>query len=261
MHTCIDLPAWKLCLDLGACSEAALLRKTVLFTHAHIDHMGAVAWHAAMRELRGMPAPTYVVPAGNVEAFEGVFEAWRKLDRSKLPHTTVALSVGEEHKLRNGLVARPFRSVHRIFTQGYSLWATRKQLRAEYRGRSSEEIRRLRVEEGVEVDESVESAELAFCGDTTIEVVELEEVVRTARVLVLECTFLDDKVTAESARDKGHVHLDEIIERAELFENEAILLTHFSARYRAQDVRRILANKLPPGLVERVTPLLAGFGE
>jgi len=78
---------------------------------------------------------------------------------------------------------------------------------------------------------------------------------------VLECTFLDDKVTAESARDKGHVHLDEIIERAELFENEAILLTHFSARYRAQDVRRILANKLPPGLVERVTPLLAGFGE
>lgn len=259
MHTCIDLPAWKLCVDLGACSEEAIQRKTVLFTHAHIDHMGAVAWHCSMRELRGMPPPTYVVPSANEEAFEGLFEAWRKLDRSDMPHRTVALAPGDEHVVRNDLVARPFRSPHRVLTQGYALWSHKRQLRAEFRGLPEANIRRLRVDEGVDVSEVLEVPEFAFCGDTTIEVVEREEVVRQARVLVLECTFLDERVSVESAREKGHVHLDEIIERAELFQNEAIVLSHFSARYRARDVRRILAERLPAGLIERVVPLLIGF--
>ena len=51
--------------------------------------------------------------------------------------------------------------------------------------------------------------------------------------MILECTFLDDRVSVAECRAKGHVHLDEIVERADLFENEAILLTHFSARYSA----------------------------
>jgi ribonuclease Z len=69
-------------------------------------------------------------------------------------------------------------------------------------------------------------------------------------------TFLDDRVPVAEARAKGHVHLDEVVERAELFENEALLFTHFSARYRPAEVRAILAARLPPALAERVTPLL-----
>ena len=53
----------------------------------------------------------------------------------------------------------------------------------------------------------------------------------------------------------GHIHLDEICERAELFENEAILLTHFSARYTRHEIASLLEKKLPPSLADRVTPL------
>ena len=63
-------------------------------------------------------------------------------------------------------------------------------------------------------------------------------------------------VSVAECRDKGHVHLDELAERAELLENEAVLLTHFSARYTAAEVQSLIARRLPPGLASRVTALI-----
>jgi ribonuclease Z len=48
------------------------------------------------------------------------------------------------------------------------------------------------------------------------------------------------------------MHLDDFIERADRFQNELIVLAHFSTRYNAQEVRRVVDGKLPPGLRERV---------
>ena len=126
----------------------------------------------------------------------------------------------------------------------------------EYAGLSSEEVGRLRTREGVRVTEVQERCELAFTGDTSIEVVEREEVVRTARVLVIECTFLDERVSPEGARESGHVHLDDLARHADALENEAIVLTHFSSRYTDKQVRELLAARLPGPLRGRVRPLL-----
>jgi ribonuclease BN (tRNA processing enzyme) len=52
--------------------------------------------------------------------------------------------------------------------------------------------------------------------------------------------------------------LFEIAERAELFENEALLFTHFSSRYTNEEIVAALDQRLPAKLRERVTPLLAG---
>ncbi len=259
VETCIHLPRWKVAFDIGRCPPRVLGCPTVLFTHAHMDHMGGVAYHAATRALRKLAPPTYVVPRANVEDFERLFEVWRALDRSAMDHTTVPLAPGEEHVLPNQLRARPFRSPHTAPCQGYALWSRKEKLRPEYHGLPGEELARLR-REGVGLSQTVETPELAFSGDTLIDVVEREEVVRRARVLILETTFVDGRVSVEECRAKGHVHLDELAERAPLFENEAILLTHFSARYQAHEIRAALEARLPPALRERVTPLLGAHG-
>src|SRR5688572_20883811 len=108
LETCIDLPGFKVAFDLGRVPDFAVARETILFTHAHMDHMGGVAWHCATRSLRGMKPPTYLVPAENVDAFESLFAAWRRLDRSDLKHTTIAIAPGDEHVLPNQRVVRPF---------------------------------------------------------------------------------------------------------------------------------------------------------
>ncbi len=258
IETFLGLPQFKLAFDIGRCPPEAVRYKHILFTHAHMDHMGGVAYHAATRALRRMPAPTYVLPHTEVAGFEALFAAWRQLDGSDLPHTRVALRPGDEHVLRKDLIARPFRSPHRAPCQGYLVSLRRRKLDPEFADLPPGAIASLR-REGRRITRDQETVEVAFTGDTRIDVLDTVPELRTARLLILETTFLDDRVSVDECRSKGHVHLDEVLARADLFQNEAILLTHFSARYRARDVRGILNERLPPSLAERVTPLLEGF--
>src|SRR5437667_379250 len=129
--------------------------------------------------------------------------------------------------------------LHRAPCQGYATLSRRTRLASRLRGAPQAEIDAARLR-GETITEPVEIVEVAFPGDTLIEVVENEAVVRTAKLLILECTFLDDRVSVAECRAKGHVHLDEIADRADLFENEAILLTHFSARYSSPEIVALL---------------------
>jgi ribonuclease Z len=254
-ETCIQIPSWKLCFDIGRCPPSTKSLPRVLFTHAHCDHMGGVIHHTAMRNLLKMAPPEYWVPAENEADFRQLLEVWRRLDRADLPCEVRPVSPGDAIDIGQRRLVRVFRSVHRVPCVGYALCRQKDKLRGEYAHLSTAELRELR-HQGVEITERQEWAEVAFCGDTTIDVVEQEELVRKARLLVLEVTFLDDRVSVESARRHGHVHLDEVIERAELFENQTILMTHFSTRYSRAQITDILSRRLPDSLRDRVVPLL-----
>ena len=52
LETCHYFPRLKLAFDIGRCPEEVVNCPTVLFTHAHMDHMGGVAYHTATRALR-----------------------------------------------------------------------------------------------------------------------------------------------------------------------------------------------------------------
>jgi len=257
LETCLEVPRWKLAFDLGRCASTTVGCQTVLFTHAHADHMGAVALHVAQRALRHVAPPRYVVPRENEEAFHAMLDAWRRLDRSDLPCEVEAAGPGDELRLRPDLVARLFRSPHRAPCQGYHLHSVRRKLREDLTDLEPAELR-ARREAGQEMAREVHVSELAFCGDTRFDVLEREPHLQEARRLILECTFLDDRLTVEQSRQMGHVHLVEIAARQDLLEGVgALLLTHVSARYRPAEARALVRAKLSPDLWAR-TQLLVG---
>lgn len=255
LETTIALPQWDVCFDIGRCPPFAVRRSTVLITHAHMDHAGGLAYHCAMRDMLHLPPPRYIVPRENLDAFHDLLDVWRRLDRSTLPCTVEPLSPGESLPLGRDRRVTAFRSPHRVPCQGYALSRTVNELRPELRGLEAEAIR-ARRHAGEPVSAPVDRVEVAFCGDTVIDVVDREPAVRDARLLILEVTFLDGRVDVASARAKGHVHLDEVVERADLFRNQHLLLTHFSQRYSAEEVHAIVQRRMPPGLRERVRVLV-----
>jgi ribonuclease Z len=255
LRTAIELPGWKLCFDLGTCEDSAVRLGTVLFTHAHIDHMGAVVSHCATRDLLGLSPPRYLVPEENLAAFHDLFAAWRRLDHSTLPCEVVGVRPGDRVELGAGRWAQVFRAIHRVPTLGYALCRTNRKLRPELQGAPGPEIAAARARgERIHVEEEV--VEVAFCGDTLPEVIEREALVREARLLILECTFVGDRVSVAKARDKGHIHLDELAARAHLLRNEALLLTHFSTRYARSEILGALDRALPAALRARTTAFL-----
>lgn len=254
LETCIQLPGYNLAFDIGRAARSAVHRERVFVTHAHIDHLGGIAQHAATRSLLGLSPPEYVLSPSLIPDVSALLDVWRRLDHSDLPCKLTPLSPGESMAIGRDLTARAFRSLHRLPCQGYGIWRKRRRLKPELVGRPEAEIRSLRLSgESVTVD--VEVLEAAFCGDTLIDVLDREPELRRASLLILEVSFIDDRVSVASARDMGHVHLDEVIERAETFENEAILFTHLSARYGYEEALAVLDARLPAGLKERVTLL------
>jgi ribonuclease Z len=254
VETCIEVPGLRLVLDLGRCTRAAVNQPLVLVSHGHLDHIGAVAQHAARRALLGMSEGVYVVPAAVAARVEELFNAAGALDGQTIPRRVVALAPGQEHPLGKGRVLRPFQTFHRVPSQGYTVWETRTRLKAEFRGLPGERLGELR-RKGVELDEPHEVALLSFTGDTRVEVLERTPELQHTECLVMEATFLNDLVPAADAGAMGHTHLDELIDRAALLPPTDVVFCHFSARYGAEDVREILARRVPDMLRAVVRPL------
>jgi ribonuclease Z len=158
-------------------------------------------------------------------------------------------------------VARPFFTSHPVASNGYTVSSRRAKLRPEYAGLDGRAIAALRAG-GAQVSDVVETPLVAFTGDTGADWLahpSAADALR-AKLLICECTFVDEAVTIAQARQYGHTHLDELIAQADKLAGvEQILLIHFSARYRKADILDALERKLPASLKGRVTPLLEGY--
>jgi ribonuclease Z len=257
IETAIEVPSLKLVLDMGRCSPSAVRLPLVLISHGHLDHLGALAQHAARRAMLKMPVPTYLVPAEIAASVEGFFNAAGALDGQIIPRRVVPLSPGQEFELSATRFIRPFATFHRVPSQGYTVWERRTRLREAFRGSAGTELARLRSQ-GISVTEPYEIALLAFTGDTRSDVLRSVDELAQVETLILEATFLDQQVSVADARRRGHIHLDELLAGGELLTSPDIVLSHFSARYQPAEVQRILATRLPEELRTRVRALGAG---
>jgi ribonuclease Z len=247
IETCIEVPGLGLLLDLGRCSRTAVNQPIVLVSHGHLDHVGAVVQHAARRAMLNVSEGTYLVPAATAPDLERLFNAASSLDGNAIPHRIVPLAPGTDFPLGKRRWVRPFPTFHRVPSQGYTVWERRHRLRAELHDVAGEKLGELR-RQGVEIDEAYDAPLLSFTGDTRIEALEASEELRRVETLVMECTFVDDKVSVDDARGMGHTHLDEILARAALLPRGEVVLTHFSARYSLAYARAAVERRLPDEL-------------
>jgi ribonuclease Z len=183
---------------------------------------------------------------------EQLFNAAGRLDGQVIPRRVVPLAPGEVFQLDKQRWVRPFQTYHRVPSQGYTVWEERHRLLPEFRGLPGERLAALR-KQGAELEQRHDVALLSFTGDTRIEVLEHTPELQSTETLLMETTFLDERVSVEDARSTGHIHLSEVLERAELLPRGDVVFSHFSARYSNDEVRKIVRSRVPEALGARVS--------
>ena len=73
-----------------------------------------------------------------------------------------------------------------------------------------------------------------------------------AEVLIMEMTFVAPGERPERIHKYGHTHLDDFLARADRFENEVIIASHFSTRMHPEQIQRIIEKRLPASLRGRL---------
>ena len=247
------LPGFRTLLEFGRAPDDVVGFSTVAVTHGHLDHMAGLAHYASRRRLAGLTPARVYVPAEAVDHVAQWVDACEKLENIRYELEVVPAAPGDRVTLRNDLELTVLPGRHRVPTVGYLFSEIRRKLLAELEGTPGEEIARLR-REGIAVTRREEVPLLAYTGDCGGEIFDAAPQLFTARVLLIECSFLipEDR---DRAREYAHIHLDDVLARADDFRNEAIVLTHFSQRYRPEQIREAL-RALPAPLAERVIPFL-----
>ena len=258
IETRVDVPSFKALVDLGLGDEVGAQRQHVFLTHAHVDHLGGIAHHVALRALRRLPPPVYHVPQPIVGRVERLLEVWRDLQEDDLPAEVVGLAPGARVPRRADQEVRAFAMEHRVPSLGYLFVQRSKRLRRDLVGTAGH-VLAARRKAGEVIEDVTEVVELAVAGDTCIDALLADRDVLRARRLVLEVTFLDDRVSVADTRAKGHTHLDELAAHAAAFENEALLLCHVSVRYGAAEAQALVHARLPRSLRERCQLFVGGL--
>ncbi len=245
------VPEMKLGFDLGVQPWSFMSTPNWFLSHTHLDHVAALPVYVARRRMMKMEPPTIYVPAGSVEAIEQLLRAFQKLDRGGMPVRLVGVMPGEEVELSRELVVSVFATKHTLPSLGFLVWERRKKLKPEYTHLSNEEIRDVRLS-GVEVSAEIRIPKVAYLGDTAPQGLDDFPDVYRAEVLIMEMTFVGQGELPHKIHKFGHTHLDDFLARADRFENELILASHFSTRLHPDQIQRIVEKRLPDRLRSRL---------
>jgi ribonuclease Z len=245
------IPELKLGFDLGAQPWSFMTTPTWFVTHTHLDHVAALPVLVARRRMMKMEPPTIYMPAEAVEGVEALLRAFQRLDRGRMPARLIGLKAGDEIELSRELVVKAFATKHTIPSLGYLVWERRKKLKPEYQELTGDQIRDLRLS-GVEVAAELRLPKVAYLGDTAPPGIDMFPEVYSAQILILEMTFVAPNERASVIHKFGHTHLEDLIHRADRFQNEVIIASHFSTRLHPDQIQRIVEKRLPETLKGRL---------
>lgn len=254
-ETWFHVPSLDLAFDVGRCPSEVVAAPSLFLSHAHLDHAGGLAYWASQRRLlRLAHARVHTDPAA-VPAWREILALHAGLEGVEYHVSVEGLAPGASVDLRKDLSVSAFRADHRVPALGFVASEVRRRLVPGWQGRPEEEIRDA-VARGEEVTRPCPRPLVAFTGDTGVGFFEnAPREAFEAKVLLLECSFVEPE-DVPRARNYGHLHLDDVAERAGLFANEAVVLTHLTLRGSPDELRRTISRRLPAALASRTVPFL-----
>lgn len=251
VRTSLTLPQFSIAFDVAQGLPHALSMNHFFISHGHMDHASGIPYIISQKAMGSHKTPQFYMPESVVGPMTEIMRQWSKIEGFEYDFNFHGVDIGEEFEVNSKLIVKPFRTLHRVPSLGYSVYRKVRKLRPELLGKPSSEIAVLK-QQGIEPTTEMEECLISFTGDTQIEFLDLSPGVRNSKILMMETTYLDERKSVQSARDWGHTHFLEFLERLPDIKSERIVLIHSSARYSWEEAKGILEGKLREEDRERV---------
>lgn len=238
------IPELKLGFDLGGQPWDFMGTPTWIVSHTHLDHIAALPVYISRRRMMKMDPPRIYLPEDAIGPAQQILRQFGRLDRSRMPCELIGIRAGDELVLSRELVVTVGAATHTVPAFCFVVWQRRRKLKAEFQNLSGDKIRDLRLN-GTEVAEEHRYPLVGYLGDSSPEGLDRNPDLLRAKILITELTFLAPGHRKEKIHKHGHMHLDDLVERVDQFQNEKIIAAHFSTRYHSRQIEQWVDERLP----------------
>lgn len=248
--TCIQVPELDVCFDMGECPRSALASKYVAISHGHMDHIGGLAYYCSQRRFQGMGTAKIVCDARIAPAIHQMMAGYVELEQQRTPYELIPLLPEAQIEIKPNIFLRGFQTEHTAPSFGYVVVERRSKLKPEYAEYPQEKLRELK-ERGVEITRTLEIPLVAYLGDTAPGPHLIRPDVRTAEIIISECTFFEPD-HRERAKVGMHLHVHDVAEWLRVAECKAMVLVHISRRTHLGAARKRLTELVGAEQASRV---------
>ena len=255
-ETVVAAPELNVCFDVGRAPVEIISIDHVLLSHGHMDHAAGLAYYFSQRNFVGITPGTVLAPKVLADPIRDLLRVWGQIEGHVSPGRIVPMGPGESFELRKGLFARTFDVNHGVSSLGFAVVEVRHKLKPEFTALTGPELVELK-KKGTEIEYSLEIPQVAYCGDTAEGSWLQRDMVRQAKVLLLECTFFEPDHVSR-ARAGYHLHVKDVARLLNRLENEHIVLTHVSRRTGTREAKAALARLVDESTLSRVRFLMDG---
>ncbi len=250
-YTGLHVPELDALFDAGTALRTGASSSNLFLSHAHADHMGSLPALLGMRGLTGIQKPLRLfAPRETIPDLVEALERLSTIHRWSLAVETVPMAPGDEFQVKGNLFVRAIRTLHPVPSLGYVFFHRVQKLKAEFAALPGHKIRDLRLA-GDDIFVQQYRLVLAYATDTLPEVFRQNPDLYEVPVLIVECTFLDERKSVKAARAGCHIHLDELLPLMPRLQNSKIVLMHFSQIYSPVQVREIFQRRCPVEFQDR----------
>ncbi len=258
-ETFVQIPELDVCFDIGRAGKIALTSNHVALTHGHMDHTAGLPYYFSQRHFQGMGEGTVLCPQSLVEPIRAMMMSWADVESQRTPFKIVGIDAegpGSVYELKNHFYLQAYPTDHTVPSVGYAVVEKRSKLKEEYAGLPQEKLVELKAA-GEEITFERMVSQVAYTGDTgPCSAFRRDEVVN-AKILITECTFIDDDHRSR-ARVGKHMHISDLVEVLDIVNCEQIVITHLSRRTHIAQARDQLDRMVPKKHRDRLHILMDG---
>lgn len=222
-RTSFRLEPLNILLDIGVAPTKT--PKAILLTHSHIDHTWQLPniYGGLRKDTHGQNKIRVYFPEQAYLGLTKLLEAACVLTYPK--ETFTEKGVWDQHFLEpcpikvgdiftiNRVKIEVLQATHVVHSVGYGFTTEKTKLKEEYRELSNNPSKIIELrKQGIEVSETILQPELAFYCDSTIENLVNYEEWKKYPSIVVECTGYPKFHIASIVKQRGHTHLDDLLE-------------------------------------------------